>query len=445
MILVGNGRVITRDPAVPFLENGAVAAKSNGLICAVGPEAELRKAYPQARFVDARGGMIMPGFVNLHHHIYSAFARGMALKDYNPKGFMDILKGLWWRLDRVLTLEDTYHSAMATYLDCVRNGVTTVFDHHASYGAISGSLDEISRAADTLGLRTCLCYEVSDREGEEACDRAIQENTRFIRQASRRKDDMQYGMMGMHAAFTLSDKTLEKCMEALPATAGYHIHVAEGLDDACYSLQNYGKSVVRRLRDKGILGRKTIAAHSIHLSLEDVQILRETDTMVVHNPESNMGNAVGCANIPEYVRRGLMVGLGTDGFTSDMMESFKAANVLSKHNSQNPTEGGTEIPALLFKNNPVMAGRYFATPLGVLKPGAAADIIVVDYDPLTPMDESNIDGHLLFGVSGRSVTTTIAAGKVLMENRIFQNVDEAKILADARQQAKNLWKRINEG
>lgn len=444
MILVGNGTVITRDPAQPFLAKGAVAADDGGLICAVGPEARLRKAYPGARYVDARGGVIMPGLINMHHHIYSAFARGLTLKGYDPKGFLDILEGMWWRLDRALTLEDAYHSAMATYLDCVRNGVTTVFDHHASYGAVEGSLDEISRAADRLGVRTCLCYEVSDRDGEELCQRAIEENARFLKQAARRKDDMQYGMMGMHAAFTLSDRTLERCMEALPATAGCHIHVAEGLDDARHSLQTYGKSVVRRLRDKGILGRKTIAAHSIHLSWEDVQILRETDTMVVHNPESNMGNAVGCANIPEYMRAGLALGLGTDGYTSDMLESYKAANALAKHNSQDPAAGWTEIPAMLFENNPAMAGRYFKTPLGVLRPGAAADIIVLDYDPLTPMDESNLNGHLLFGVNGRSVTTTIAAGKVLMEHRVFQTVDEAKVLADARQQAASLWRRVNE-
>lgn len=232
-------------------------------------------------------------------------------------------------------------------------------------------------------------------------------------------------------------------MEALPATAGCHIHVAEGLEDARHSLQTYGKSIVRRLRDKGILGRKTIAAHCIHLSWEDLQILRETDTMVVHNPESNMGNAVGCADIPQYYQAGLMLGLGTDGYTSDMLESYKVANALAKHNSQDPTVGWTEIPAMLFDNNAAMANRYFKTPLGVLKPGAAGDVIVLDYDPLTPMDQSNINGHLLFGVNGRSVTTTIVAGKVLMQDRVFRNLDEAKLIADARQQAADLWRRVN--
>lgn len=444
MILVGNGSLVTRDPERPWLSSGAVAADDLGLICGVGPEAKLRKAYPNARYVDARGGVIMPGFINLHHHAYSAFARGLAMKGYAPKGFLDILEGMWWRLDRAMTLEDVYHSAMVTFLDCVRNGVTTVFDHHAGYGAIRGSLGEISRAADQLGLRACLCYEVSDRDGEEKCTQAIEENVRFLKEAARRKDDMRYGMMGMHAAFTLSDRTLERCVEALPPTAGCHIHVAEGLDDARHSLQTYGKSVVRRLRDKGVLGRKTIAAHSIHLNWEDIQLLRETDTMVVHNPQSNMSNAVGCANIPEYIKAGLPVGLGTDGYTGDMLESCKAAGVLAKHNSQDPAAGGSEIPAMLFQSNAALANRYFRTPLGVLKPGAAADIIVVDYDPITPMDAGNVDGHLLFGTCGRDVTTTIAAGKVLMENREITAADSEKLLADARRQAESLWNRLNQ-
>lgn len=155
-----------------------------------------------------------------------------------------------------------------------------------------------------------------------------------------------------------------------------------------------------------------------------------------------MGNAVGCANIPEYVRAGVTVGLGTDGYTSDMLESCKAAGVLAKHHSQDPG-AGAEIPGLLFQSNAAMANRYFKTPLGVLKAGAAGDIIVVDYHPFTPMDGGNAGGHLLFGACGRDVTTTIVAGRVLMEDRVFPGLDAQKLLADARQQARDLWRRLN--
>ena len=331
---------------------------------------------PSCLFQFAQNETTLFAFPYREERRFSAFARGLSLTNYNPKGFMDILEGMWWRLDRTLDLADTYHSATSTYLDCIRNGVTTVFDHHASYGAITGSLHEISRAADLMGIRTCLCYEVSDRDGADKCRESIEENLSFIHTAAGRDDDMQHAMMGMHAAFTLSDKTLEACLKDLPQGVGCHVHVAEGMDDATHSLRTYGCSVVRRLMDRGVLGPQSIAAHSIHLNWEDMQLLKESQTMVVHNPESNMGNAVGCANIPSYYQAGLCLGLGTDGYTSDMLESYKAANALAKHNAKDPTVGWTEIPSMLFEGNPALAGRYFRTPLGVLKEQAAADIII---------------------------------------------------------------------
>ena len=154
MLILGNGRVVTRNPECPYMEEGAVAIDGK-VICKVGPTDELKKAYPDAEFIDAKGGVIMPAFINTHEHIYSSFARGLAINGYNPTGLLSILEGMWWTLDRNLTLNDTYLSAMATYIDSIKNGVTTVFDHHASFGAIKGSLFEIERAAKETGIRSC--------------------------------------------------------------------------------------------------------------------------------------------------------------------------------------------------------------------------------------------------------------------------------------------------
>ena len=146
MLVLGNGKVITRDSSRPFIENGAVAVDGT-VISRVGSTEEIRAAYPDAEYIDAKGGLIMPAFINVHEHIYSAFARGLSINGYDPKGFLDILDGMWWTIDRNLTLHDTYLSAMATYVDCIKNGVTTIFDHHASFGAVGGSLFEIEKAA----------------------------------------------------------------------------------------------------------------------------------------------------------------------------------------------------------------------------------------------------------------------------------------------------------
>ncbi|QLY80419.1 putative aminohydrolase SsnA [Clostridium intestinale] len=441
-MIIGNGRVITRDEKKPYIENGAVVIRDNTII-AVGDYSVLKEKYKEEEFIDAKGKVIMPGLINTHMHIYSAFARGMAGKGPAPKNFTDILENLWWRLDKGLTLEDTKYSAYTTYLDCIKNGVTTVFDHHASPYSVEGSLFTIGDTAKELGVRTCLCYETSDRDGEEILKTGIKENINFIKTYNNVNEDMLKGMFGMHAAFTLSDKSLDMCREAMEGLdAGYHIHTSEGIDDLYDSLRNHGKRVVERLMDFDILSDKTIAVHCVHVNSREMEILKQTNTNVVHNPESNMGNAVGCSPVLEFIKRGINVGLGTDGYTSDMMESIKVGNIIHKHNLCDPNVGFNEISAMAFDNNKKISSKYFNKEVGTLKEGAYGDVIIVDYNPLTPLNENNINGHIIFGMSGRCVTDTIINGKVVMRNRVINKVDEEKIFSKSRELAQKLWERI---
>lgn len=442
MNIIGNGKVITRDTANPFLEDGAVAIDGT-VICKVGSTKEIKSQYPDAEFIDAKGGVIMPAFINTHEHIYSAMARGLSINGYNPKGFLDILDGMWWTIDRHLTLEQTRQSAVATYIDSIKNGVTTVFDHHASFGEIKDSLFAIEDVAKTLGVRTCLCYEVSDRDGKEKAKASVMENASFIKHALADESDMVAGMMGMHASFTISDETMELCAANKPEEVGYHIHVAEGIEDLHQCLKVHGKRIVDRLMDCNILGEKTITAHCIYVNKHEMELLKATDTMVVHNPESNMGNACGCPPTMEIVHQGILTGLGTDGYTHDMIESYKVANILHKHHLCDANAAWAEVPEMLFVNNAKIANRYFKKPLGVLKEGAAADVIVMDYISLTPMDASNCNSHILFGMNGRNVVTTVCNGKVLMKDRELVGIDEEKAMADVTAEAKKLWKSIN--
>jgi len=442
MLIIGNGKVITRDDAGHFYENGAVAIDGTK-ICKVGTAEEIRGLYPQAEFLDARGGVIMPALINAHEHIYSTMARGLSINGYNPNGFLDILDGLWWNIDRHLTNELTYLSAQATYIDCIKNGVTTVFDHHASFGEIKDSLFAIGKAAEELGVRTCLCYEISDRDGADKAQASVLENEAWIRHAQADTTDMLAGMMGMHAQFTISDATMELAAAHKPAGAGYHIHVAEGIEDLHDCLKQHGKRIVDRLYDFDILGPKTLLGHCIYVNPHEMQLIKDTDTMIVHNPESNMGNACGCPPTMEMVHRGILAGLGTDGYTHDMLESYKVANVLHKHHLCDANAAWVEVPQMLFYNNAVIAGRYFQKPLGVLREGAAADVIVLDYDGPTPMDAGNVNGHILFGMSGHDVVTTVCNGKVLMKDRELSGIDAAAIMAHVREGAAELAHRIN--
>ena len=440
MLFIGNGKVITRDGGA-FFENGAVVTDGEKIV-AVGDGAALRRQYPDAELIDAHGGTIMPGLINMHNHIYSAFARGLSIRGYAPKDFSDILEGQWWKIDRHLTHENNRLSALAVYADCIKNGVTTVFDHHASYFDVPGSLDDIASAATELGVRASLCYEVSDRDGEKKAMEAVLENERFILRAQQEGSDMLHGMMGLHASFTVSDETLRRC-EAHRHGAGYHVHCAEGPADLAHCLKTYGKRIIERFCDAGVLGERTLAVHCVHINRAEMQLLRDTGAMVVHNPESNMGNAVGCGPVLPMLREGVTVGLGTDGYTNDMLESYKVGNIIHKHHLCDPTVAWGEIPAMLFEHNAAMAGRFLKAPVGVLRPGAYADVIVTDYDPLTPMDGANANSHILFGMNGRSVTHTICNGKVLMRERVLTGIDERALMAECRASAQRLWTSIN--
>lgn len=441
MKCIGNGILITHNQSNPLIQNGCVAIDGNRIVD-FGETSLLINKYPDAEFYDAQGKVIMPGMINTHGHIYSALARGMILADAKPShSFADILENLWWRVDRSLDLPEIASSAYTTYVDCIKNGVTTFFDHHASAGRVQDSLFTIADAANTLGIRTSLCYEVSDRDGPEIAEQGIRENAAFIEYAKKQNSDMVGGLFGLHASFTLSDATLEKCVQAADGT-GFHVHVAEGIEDLADCQKKYGRRVVERLAEMKILGPGSIAVHCIHIDGKEMDLLRESSTIVVHNPESNMGNAVGYSAAIGMLEKGILVGLGTDGYTTDMLESLKVANILHKHQLKDPNVAWAEAPRMLFQNNAAICARFFENPLGIIEKNALADIIVVDYIAPTPVTAQNYNSHILFGLVGRNVVSTMIDGRFVMKDRELLSADENKIFAESRMIAQKFWERV---
>src|SRR5713226_7561720 len=223
-ILIGNGTVVTLGVQNQLIEKGAVLIR-DGRIGAIDRDTTMRQQYPDVEYVDANDGLIIPGFLCAHTHFYGAFARGMAIPGEPPRNFPEILERLWWRLDKLLTLEDIRASAEIFMADAIRHGTTCVVDHHASPNAVDGSLDVIADTVGQAGIRACLAYEVSDRDGLAAIADGIRENARFIRSLrAERRQQAQAGMIaasyGMHSSFTLSAATLERCV-----TGGVHMVV----------------------------------------------------------------------------------------------------------------------------------------------------------------------------------------------------------------------------
>ena len=440
-VVVSNGTVVTPGSHPRVLHRHDVRCEG-GRVTRIVPHGEI--AGTGARVIDATGKVVFPGFINAHTHLYSTLARGLG-KAAPSASFREVLEHLWWRLDRRLTLEDCRVSAEVALLEAIRHGTTMLVDHHASPGAVRGSLDVIADAVTRFGVRACLCYEVSDRDGAEVARAGIAENVSFIERCRSERDGRLRALFGLHAAFTLSDATLESAAAMTrDLGAGFHVHVAEAASDEESSVREHGVRVVERLHRFGILGPGSIAAHCVHVDAREIALLAETGAAVVHNPQSNMNNAVGVADVPAMVAKGVLVGLGTDAMTTDMLEELRAALFVRHLAAKNPSAGFLETVSLLTTGNAAIAERLWpGLGLGELREGGAADLAVFDYDPPTPLDDATILGHLVFGLSQASVDTTVVGGKVLMAGgRLELDVDEAEVAARARERAKALWERF---
>ncbi len=433
-----NGIVVPLGPENRVLWDGAVVVDGE-TITAVGESAEMKKRYPDAESVDCSGKLVMPGFICAHHHFYSTMARGMAPPGEPASNFVEILERLWWKLDMALDEEDVLLSAQIPLIECIRNGTTTIIDHHASPSYRDGSLDLIEQAVREAGLRASLCYEVSDRNKTGA---GVAENQRFINKIGQ-GDGQIAAMMGLHASFTLSDETLDRCVGiADDAGVGCHIHVAEGIADREDALENYGMPTVHRLHEHGLTGEKSIFVHCVHIDSGEMEILADTDTIVVHNPESNMNNAVGVPPVLDLIQRGVLVGLGTDGMASDMLSQMRVAYLLHRLEQQDPRVAFVEAPQMLLGNNAEIAERQFGLRLGEIAEGRPADLAILDYHPPTPLDEGNFLGHLIFGLTDATVDTTVSRGQILMQNKEILALDEERIAARCRELAPEMWKRL---
>lgn len=383
---------------------------------------------------DCSGTLLLPGNVCAHTHLYSALARGMPYTLEPPRSFLQVLQRIWWRLDRALDPELVRLSALRGGLDALLAGTTTVVDHHASPNAVDGSLDVIADALAELGLRSVLCYEVSDRDGPERATAGVEENRRFL--TTRRP--LARGMVGAHASFTLSDDTLAACADlAGAAGVGVHVHVAEDPVDERDALARSGLRVVERLHAAGLVTDAALLAHCVHVDERERDLVALAGATVVHNARSNMNNAVGHAPVAHQVGR---LALGTDGIGGDMLTESQAA-FLRAREADDTTAPGWPLERLA--ESARLAGRVYAEPLlGTIRPGAPADITVLDYPAPVPLAADNLAGHWVFGLSVRQVRDVLVAGELVVADRRSTRVDEAEVAAESAHAVERLWTRL---
>jgi len=431
-MILTNARVLTFDGENRVLDSGSVEVRADGAIGFVKRGRARGQDVLDADVVDAGGRLLMPALINCHSHLYSTLARGIALPSPPPADFPEILRKLWWRLDRALNLEDVYCSALIGLIDSAKCGVGTVIDHHASPNACAGSLDAVERAFCKVGLRGATCYETSDRDGPATAAAAIAENVRFIER--RRPNGVVGAAFGLHAAFTLGDRTLRACAEAnQPLGAAFHIHVSEDRSDA---------HAVGRLDRLGILNERTLAAHCVHVTAAERRLLSRRGVNAIHNPQSNCNNAVGTAPVAELFGAGVLVGLGSDGYSPRLWDEFKTAIHLQKLRARDPRAGYAEAYAAAFQNNRAIVRKIWGWELGRVETGARADLVLIDYFPPTPLDPGNLFGHLLFGVSNAPVDSLMVNGRWVLRDKQCVNVDERRTAEKAAARARALWDRF---
>lgn len=445
-MLITNANIITWGKPNEILIDSALLIE-DGRISDFGSLVELETRHPQAfvlknETLDAHGQLLMPGNICAHTHFYGMYSRGMAIPGDPASEFSQILDKLWWPLDQALDEESTRLSALVCLVDAIKHGTTTLIDHHASPNFLTGSLNAISQEVEKSGLRGVLSYEVTDRYGEAKMHEAIDENVSFIKATAGGKHPLLRGTFGLHAPLTVSTPTLQSCIKATDGLdAGIHIHVSESMDDRIAMSTRGDDLPVEWLHRNGGLGPKSIIAHAVHVNEYEMELLNQTGTWVTHQPRSNMNNAVGVAETEKMLEMGIKVCLGNDGFSNAMWEEWKAAYFLHKIHHQDPRRmGGYTVADMAIYNNAALANVFFPEmPIGIIEKGAAADLILVDYQPPTPLTEENLPWHILFGFRDSMVTGAIVNGQVLMQDRQLLTLNEVEIASQARALAPKVW------
>jgi len=437
MRVIKNVSIFTGGENPKFIKNGALIFNDR-IVKIVENQDDLKNI--EGDVIDGKGKLLIPGLIISHDHLYSSLARGMSVKGGELRNFYEILDKLWWKLDLALDKESIYYSSLVGMIDAVKCGVTTIIDHHASYGYIKNSLDELEKSQELIKIRLSTCFEVSDRWGEEKAKESVFENLRFIEKNKDREDKMVVPTFGLHALFTISEKTLKMCSEVgNQYKTSFHVHLSEDRFDRDYNLRFYGLTPVERLNRENMLNEKTLLIHCVHIDERDKNLIKERNSIVIHNPESNMNNAVGLPDIFSLMEKGILVGLGTDGFTQDIVREAHVLYIAHKHEKKNSNVGFLESYKILFENNPKIASIIFNENLGEIKENYKSDFVLLNYNPPTPLNESNFFGHFIFGLSSRFVSDVFVNGVQILKDGKILGVDEEKVFEESREITKKLW------
>ena len=437
--IVRDGLVVTMDDQRNVIENGAVVVEGNRILD-VDKTPIILKNHRADTTISAKGGIVIPGLICAHTHLYGILLRGASIGLPPSTDFTQNLQRVWWPMDQAMELRDAYASALMSSVEFLRTGTTTFADTFSAPNAVEGVLDSVERGVDEVGIRGLLSFEATERRSREEGERGVEENARFIKKP---KAGRCSGIMSLHASFTVSDSLIEKAADtARELRAPLTMHASEGRGDLYHNMERYGMRTVERLSRLGFLGPDVVLAHAVHVNGDELKLIKDSGTNVAHNPMSNMLNAVGTAPVDTMQELGINVALGNDGYIFDAFENLRAAFLIHKLHREDPRVlSPMEVVELATVN---AARAYRLDDLGSLQAGKKADMVILKPLLPTPLTPSTVYGHLVNSVGGSDVDTVLVDGEVLLKGGKPTRVDREKAARVSQEAAASLWARLSD-
>ena len=436
-ILVTGKIILTMDSSNRIIKDGAILIEGDR-ITAVGSRDEILKREKPDIVYEVENGIVMPGLICAHTHLYGIALRGAMLNIKPPSDFLQILQRVWWPLDEKLTNDDAYATALASCMEFALTGTTTFADTYSAPNGIEESLDSIAKAVNEVGIRGVISFEATERRSSDEGRRGLKENLRFLQKHDKGRT---MGMISLHASFTITDELIREGIEiAEKYNAPITIHVSEGLNDVYHNIERYGKRTVERLRDLKLLSKRAILAHCVHLNTNEIKILRETNTNVAHNPMSNMLNAVGVQPLPEMLENGVNVGLGNDGYVFDMFENIRSCFLLHRVARRDPNIISAQQVLEMATVN--AAKCYGLEDVGSIEVGKKADIIVIRPTILATPLTGSIHNYVVNGIKGHDVRLVFVDGELIVKDGKLTKIDQQEAEKKILKTMERLWERL---
>jgi cytosine/adenosine deaminase-related metal-dependent hydrolase len=399
--------------------------------------------HPSIQIVDCHGRILIPAFANVHHHFYSAFLRGAPGPMVPPRDQRERLERLVWPYEKTLDREDVRVAVRFGLLEAVGAGTTVVVDHHVSAGCVDGILDVIAEEVLAAGVRAVLCYEITDRDGEQIARAGLRETERFLSTMESYCGQIK-AMVGLHAMSTVGPTSLAAAVDiAQRHGVGIHLHVGEAVHDNDLSVTRYGDRPLARLEQAEGLNSRSLIAHAVHVTHDEMLLLARRDVMVAHNPRSNASNGVGATDLAALRQAGVTVGIGGDGFTQDIWSELPLMTLLQRQRFHSPLAVLPDFALDIgLKGNAAIIERLSGWKLGRIEPGREADVVVLDGEPTIPITPQNAQWHLANGVPGSRVRDVFIGAQAILTTGRPATLDEEHIRSDMRLRFPEVWERI---